>query len=920
MRVQHITETQMLVELNIINLPDVERYADEIAKRCTFEAGQNWLRERVRRYLINNETSASRITSLTPNAPDWLTTRFNEKVPLYRFSPQPALKGRLDHVADWLNSMATVSSTPQKGTKEQALAREAADMLRKFTKLSLEQGFEHTDKWFERLNAISSEREADDDDHDNLKPVLETPQGMWFELMSQDCLSREGKLMGHCVGGGGYKVGPNGSVRIFSLRDANNQPHITIEVSRDDGLIQQIKGKENKAPIAKYVAPLLAFLNHTKLRVSGAGQHDLDRTGLVYDESSDSYTTVRAQSELLHDFGNGLVLTRQRAANHPLHMLWFKDVMQASYNVRPNGYTEKGGFVSDRIEHLELKSEKQEARTKAYEALTQYWNTLDPVPVVGGGNANFGIKSYLQAIPYFPSKRKYATVDEVSEPVGDFGERTVMTYVSPENEETFVFKKGEETRFTLYMRENTVVLAVGTTPADEEDTEAARQFLNTLPAKQNTESLLPLNLWWDGTEWITFDGERLGMTPLSGGYWGLAQAKSTMFSRRGVRIFNTDGKQVTTFRIPESLPVNNDVRTIIRANSDKFASMLNTVGLDGPDNNRLRQELRDIDLVFSKGQWSSMNDGKVVFEKGDHSIKQASNVSFAVYGPTGANLTIKKADKNLEVTMRDGIKPSEGQTALLMVDEWNRAKGDKALSIMWPDDLANFGMMTDDKDTLRTITEVYPTKTLKSYEDGSQWQDRAWARVDATFSPSKLPKPGNLILIGNNVVKARIYTNKKDGSLALIVVNQDGKIVKATTENIVPFISQIEDAITLTGMKANPSVLQKIGLMLSGGKLLPVSTNPRVEQYTKGEITYEDGHRWKRDGRAEARSHDWTLTIPNPEGKSGGEFIVLKITVDPASFEIEGIRFFGNAKKQPKLFRPYLDDFIDILEVSSSPE
>jgi hypothetical protein len=117
----------------------------------------------------------------------------------------------------------------------------------------------------------------------------------------QEQLKYEGDMMGHCVGGYCEDVA-NGNSRIFSLRDAKGEPHVTIEASPimsklsgdtlneiypgiwdkvvDEGghrdlhkwvrenkpevvdmmSIMQIKGKANKAPIDEYVPFVQDFI------------------------------------------------------------------------------------------------------------------------------------------------------------------------------------------------------------------------------------------------------------------------------------------------------------------------------------------------------------------------------------------------------------------------------------------------------------------------------------------------------------------------------------------------------------------------------------------------------------------------------------------------------------------------------------
>jgi hypothetical protein len=115
---------------------------------------------------------------------------------------------------------------------------------------------------------------------------LRTDQGVFVELLGQ-CespnlvlrteMAYESQMMRHCLGqfssrralDGGYGEHyashcEQGKMRLFSFRSGQQHPHITINahVNPDGRLtIDQIKGKQNRPPIARYRDSLLAFLN-----------------------------------------------------------------------------------------------------------------------------------------------------------------------------------------------------------------------------------------------------------------------------------------------------------------------------------------------------------------------------------------------------------------------------------------------------------------------------------------------------------------------------------------------------------------------------------------------------------------------------------------------------------------------------------
>ena len=89
------------------------------------------------------------------------------------------------------------------------------------------------------------------------KHVLEFQDGYyWTEINDEENRGIEGIKMQHC--GAAVDV-------MYSLRDKNDQPHVTLEVSRNKNSILQIKGKQNKLPEKKYQEYVISFVKKMKI-------------------------------------------------------------------------------------------------------------------------------------------------------------------------------------------------------------------------------------------------------------------------------------------------------------------------------------------------------------------------------------------------------------------------------------------------------------------------------------------------------------------------------------------------------------------------------------------------------------------------------------------------------------------------------
>jgi len=108
--------------------------------------------------------------------------------------------------------------------------------------------------WHEQFKGV------EDTGHFESKNVLhDFGNGYTIVDVPSEDLAAEGNKMGHCVGGYCPEV-EKGKIKIYSLRDRNNNPHVTIEYSLEGDGIYQIKGKENKAPHEKYAKMIYPWI------------------------------------------------------------------------------------------------------------------------------------------------------------------------------------------------------------------------------------------------------------------------------------------------------------------------------------------------------------------------------------------------------------------------------------------------------------------------------------------------------------------------------------------------------------------------------------------------------------------------------------------------------------------------------------
>lgn len=127
---------------------------------------------------------------------------------------------------------------------------------------TLESAYEESRRWHLQL---ANQKEISDykDDPDEENVIYRHGKFKIVSITKNHDLQIEGAKMGHCVGSGGYYNRLTGDYKILSVRDEKNEPHATMEL--DGKQLKQIKGKQNKTPIDKYVPIIVLWIIDNKI-------------------------------------------------------------------------------------------------------------------------------------------------------------------------------------------------------------------------------------------------------------------------------------------------------------------------------------------------------------------------------------------------------------------------------------------------------------------------------------------------------------------------------------------------------------------------------------------------------------------------------------------------------------------------------
>lgn len=229
-----------------------------MARAWLASVGRNWLIREGEALDISRPraTLAGKPASEDNPLPEWVAKAWAEGKSAQRLALGEADGQKLAGILDWLRAEdgPSLASDWSRISMRQALASEQAwiDSMAKAAAMSDMDAFEAAGTRFfcpsqaSAFEGLGAERQLSEEG-------AESPR--WVEVFSKESLNREGSLMRHCVGSYANDVS-SGAKTIYSLRDAQNKPLLTIEARK--GAIVQLKAFAN-GPCPKELFPAVAL-------------------------------------------------------------------------------------------------------------------------------------------------------------------------------------------------------------------------------------------------------------------------------------------------------------------------------------------------------------------------------------------------------------------------------------------------------------------------------------------------------------------------------------------------------------------------------------------------------------------------------------------------------------------------------------
>jgi hypothetical protein len=224
-----------LLARNVFISPKIVKQLDEFKSKCRNANAKHWIDTVYRRYLINEYSDVEQITHYTASLPAWVKKSLDSDNEVYTIDKLD--RNQLNHFADYLNTLPETSD---------------------LTRMSYPQFLSKLQKWEKSFSKKI-------DKSGEIKVIHQYTDGFKLvQILDKDGLRYEGSNMNHCVGDY-WKDVKQGTTAIYSIRDKENKPHVTIELDLAYKSIEQIQGKNNTPP-TKYIKYILEILNNNYIK------------------------------------------------------------------------------------------------------------------------------------------------------------------------------------------------------------------------------------------------------------------------------------------------------------------------------------------------------------------------------------------------------------------------------------------------------------------------------------------------------------------------------------------------------------------------------------------------------------------------------------------------------------------------------
>lgn len=329
-----LLESQQLNEANLINLDQkyngvsVSAFLDPYVANVG-EKDRAAFKKKLAKLIVNDEKYHKPVTKLADNAPEWAQKAL-EAGQLVQFVPDAPLEGAIEHISHYVAALEQ-DAAGQDPNKAAVATRELAGISKAENLALLSQ---KSNEYFVRGSKKTG------NSIEGTTHIYDGQAGYsWYRLDTLDAYKREGKVLQNCIG---THWTPTRADRIYAMKNSQGETVVAVRTNENNE-IQEVKGKNNKPPVPRYMPAVAELINHMHWKVQGYGMNDLHAAGYTFHEGilyskSDAIEKFVKTQDIANE--GGYIISQlsagglaKESANFLLGLGWSSD---RSYSVKQN--------------------------------------------------------------------------------------------------------------------------------------------------------------------------------------------------------------------------------------------------------------------------------------------------------------------------------------------------------------------------------------------------------------------------------------------------------------------------------------------------------------------------------------------------------------------------------------------------------
>ena len=268
------------MEANVFNIKgtfeghSIANYLNHYAEQLHAKPSSQMFVKKLSKLLVNERKYLYAVRDLPADAPGWAQEALQNQ-DLFYFKPDADLNDIVSHLMHYVAALEQDMEQDER-PDDKVVATKNYQAFNKAENLAVLA--KTSQEYFKR----GSKKAAGDTE--GMNEIFDAGGGfVWWKLTSNEAFRREGKTLQNCIGSHytEEKTKRDGT-SILVMKDKGGITIVGARVKNKQNELVEMKGKNNKPPVAKYMPPVAKLINKFKFNVSSGAHNDIVRTGYFY--------------------------------------------------------------------------------------------------------------------------------------------------------------------------------------------------------------------------------------------------------------------------------------------------------------------------------------------------------------------------------------------------------------------------------------------------------------------------------------------------------------------------------------------------------------------------------------------------------------------------------------------------------------